>query len=1068
LRNFIFSTYSNKKSLMKNLLLPLLLAVFSVGLNAQLDVFNPANQKRADLATHEQRITPNSATYFQVNAPSALATALAKAPSENNFAAGEELLLTLPNPDGKKSTFRITRYQTLNDDLQATFPSFVTAYGWDVAAPYRRVFLEWTEFGFAASVTGGEEGRWYISPTFWQQTDHYQSYYTRDYPASRRNSSCGFEPNEALRAELEAFGPATKSVGDCALREYDLAIACTGEYFARVGGTEAAVISEIMTAINRVNGVFRSDLAITLKIINLPTPANGVQLLFDDPTTDPYTNSDGDLMLDENQTTVDNTIGSANYDIGHVFSTGGGGIASLGSPCNATRKAQGVTGLPNPIGDPFYIDFVAHEIGHQFGGNHTFNSTEENCVQRNGPTGYEPGGGTTIQAYAGICGPTANIQQNSEAYYHAVSIQEISAYMELGGGAGCATQRSTANTEPTVSAGANYTIPTNTPFVLTAENGADGNGDGLTYCWEQFDLGPVVAGEPTGNEASGPLFRSKFPISSPERYFPSLPSVVSGTTSWESLPLVARTMDFIVTIRDFGAAGYGCTVQDETTVTVVNTGSRYAVTSPNGGEMLSAGATETITWDVAGTDANGINCSTVELFLSTDGGLSFSQSLGTFPNAAGSAAVTLPSTSTNEARIMVRCADNIFYDISDEDFAIMATGFTLTGNMDELSICSDVNEATFTVDVTSTGGFTGSVDLSITSGLPAGATTMFSTDPVVFTAGNANTTQTITVTIGNLSGAAPNTYTIAVLGDDGTETKSTDLTLNYGAGPITILTPEDNSLQLVNEDVDFSFLTIDGRNRYIISFEIFRGTTSISTGNFGTIFGGSGPGAGQTVNLSETLGSTVGDEVRWMVTASDDSNTNPSVVSCSRSYILANALPVNWLNFTAQPSGKAALLNWSVEQDALNAGFAIERTTPHLNNWGQVGYAQRVGPDGIANYQFTDEQVQAGNTYNYRLRQEDVDGTTSYSEIRTVTFGAVIGLSVVPNPANDFALLNTGADAQENLRYALYDPAGRKVAEGLLNGGRARLNLSQLPAAIYQVLVTDNAGYREVARVVKR
>jgi len=192
------------------------------------------------------------------------------------------------------------------------------------------------------------------------------------------------------------------------------------------------------------------------------------------------------------------------------------------------------------------------------------------------------------------------------------------------------------------------------------------------------------------------------------------------------------------------------------------------------------------------------------------------------------------------------------------------------------------------------------------------------------------------------------------------------------------------------------------------------------------------------------------------------------VRSCEQVLTARLVLPVTWLDFIARPSGKTSVLNWSVEQDALNAGFAIERNNNDINSWIQVGYAHRTGADGVMDYQFTDTEVIAGNTYNYRLRQEDTDGNISYSEIRTVAFGEVSGLTVVPNPASDFVLLNAGTDAQENLRYALYDPAGRKVAEGMVNEGQARLDLSQLPAAIYQVLVSGNAGYREVARVVKR
>ncbi|MEM6770068.1 MAG: zinc-dependent metalloprotease family protein, partial [Bacteroidota bacterium] len=355
-------------------LLGLMLLIGS-SLSAQHSFFSPHTPKAADALGYEQRVTPTKATYYAVSAADDLAKVLRGAPREAEGTT--PLLLKLPDPTGNVSTFRIIRYQMITDELQARYPHYVTAYGWDVDAPNRKIFLEWTDLGFGASVTGGAEGRWYIAPHYWQRQDLYQSYFTKDYPNRRQPQHCGFFMNAAVQEAIEALGPpTTKSVGDCELREYDLALACTGEYYAAVGGTEALVVAEMMTAINRVNEVFRADLAITLKLINLPVAGGGIELVFDNPVSDPYDNEDGDAMLGQNQTTIDNVIGSANYDIGHVFSTGGGGIAALGSPCNINAKARGVTGLPNPTGDPFYTDFVAHEIGHQFGGQHTFNSTE--------------------------------------------------------------------------------------------------------------------------------------------------------------------------------------------------------------------------------------------------------------------------------------------------------------------------------------------------------------------------------------------------------------------------------------------------------------------------------------------------------------------------------------------------------------------------------------------------------------------------------------------------------------------------------------------------------------------
>jgi hypothetical protein len=768
-------------------------------------------------------------------------------------------------------------------------------------------------------------------------------------------------------------------------------------------------------------------------------------------------------------------IGFANYDIGHVFSTGGGGVASLNSPCSP-RKARGVTGSSSPTGDPFYIDLVAHEFGHQFGGTHTFNSTASNCSTRTSTTAYEPGGGSTIPAYAGICGLNAEVQANSDPYYHAVSIQQISAFMELGGGTACANIVSTANTAPVINGGGDYIIPANTPFVLTA-TGSDGNGDALTYCWEQFDLGPVVAGEPTGDELTGPLFRSLPPTPAPERYFPNLPSIVAGLgTSWESLPTNTRDLNFIVTLRDFGAAGYGCTVQDEVLISVVNTGNQYAVTAPNGGDTWQSGTMETVTWNVAGTDVNGINCAMVDIVLSTDGGATFDQVLATVANN-GSATLSAPATTETSARIMVRCNGNIFFDISDADFSIQDTEYTFAASEAAANLCEGENEAAYILEIASTQGYTGSIDLSVISGLPAGAITSWSVNPVVFSLANQNTTQTVTLTLSNLAGATPGDYNIQVQAIDGNaDTKTAPLTLNIGGGPLPLIDPADGSIEALGQgamdanDVDFSFQAVGGRNRYLIFFTIIRNGNPLGSGNTGTIFG-STPMAGQQINLTRELPSFLieNDVISWFVRAIDDDNLLPNVESCIRTFTFTTVLPVSWLSFTARPVGKTSLLSWSVTQDLLNEGFTIERSSSFSSNWEVIGYSESTRITGNENYSFTDANVRLGNTYLYRLRQQDSDGAISYSEIRTVTFsGNNSGITVRPNPAGDFVILTTPTNAFETLSFVLTNALGQKISEGNLPSGQSRIDLANLPAAVYQIIISDHSDYWEVIRVVKR
>lgn len=1255
---------------MKHLFLGLIVLI-SAGLTAQSSFFSSHVPKAADAVGQEQRITPNEAAYYAVAVPSDLAKFLRTLPGEGEANNGDKSLLELPSPDGTVSTFRLTRYQMITDELQAVFPHYVTAFGWDVDEPHRKIYLEWTDLGFGASVTGGEEGRWYVSPQFHQRQDLYQTYFTRNYPQRDLGGECGFEMDTDLAEEIAALGPPQlKSVGDCQLREYDLALACTGEYYAAVGGTEALVVAEMMTAINRVNEVFRSDLAITLKLINLPVAGGGIELVYNNPASDPYTNNSGSIMLGENQTTVDAVIGTANYDIGHVFSTGGGGIAALGSPCNSTIKARGVTGLPNPVGDPFYIDFVAHEIGHQFGGNHTFNSTNGNCTTRNSGTAYEPGGGTTIQAYAGICGSAANIQQNSDPYYHAISIQEISAYMELGGGASCATTLLTTNNAPTVSAGSDYTIPANTPFVLTALNGMDSNGDALTYCWEQFDLGPVVAGVPTGNETASPLFRSLPPVASAERYFPNLPDLVaSGGSMWEVLPKVARSMTFIVTIRDNGSddnAMYGCTVQDEMDITVV-TSTGFAVTAPNGSDVWNAGQMETVTWDVAGTGAGStVDCDMVDIVLSTDGGLTFDQVLATVANT-GSAMVTAPAVTETDARIMIRCNGNIFFDVGDANFSIEQTDYSYSVTNGTATACNGGSSADFDFELESLQGYTGTVNYTAAN-LPAGATIAFTPTSTVLGNGglqavsftlnnldnvsdgtytfqvitndgsgpksedyvltikpplaaptlitpvnngftpadatsftwsavpgatgyrwvlcrnaactafvNATTTNTgvnfdltgngvangdvnmwfveaidntcdpdavspstmFTVTFGaappsgsslaasnspievcegrtteeefgvsffdgdltgpaslsvitqpsgvtasisptslsnnqtasvSISGEenlAPGNYTITVRADDGTNTEDVDLTLTIDPDGIAISSPADGEEVLLTPNggcgsgfaafVDFNFAAYTGGGT-VVGYSLFRDV----------IGGGSFPQT--TVSPgSNNLGLCLeeGDMISFYIEA--ELSDGSTVRSCDRIFTATeNPLPVEWLSFTAAPLGKTSQLEWSVIQDEAHRAFTVERSTDGRSGWQDLARLDRVGGNRAAEYSYNDADVIGGNTYFYRLRQEDSDGTTDYSAIRAVTFGAAGSITAFPNPASNWLNVQTGNDLPDNLSFQLINPLGQLVSSGRLQGGSTQINVAQLPTSVYQLVVTDGKAIREVLKVVVR
>jgi hypothetical protein len=452
-------------------------------------------------------------------------------------------------------------------------------------------------------------------------------------------------------------------------RTYRLALACTGEYAVAVDGptpTKTGVLSKMVTSINRVNGVFERELALTLALIG-----NTDTLIFLNSSTDPYNNTGNDMT--PNQNTITNRIGSTNYDMGHLFGTGAGGVAMLGSVCK-NNKAMGVTGQPAPLGDPFDIDFVAHEMGHQFGAEHSFNGNTGSCAgESEQPHAYEPGSGSSIMGYAGICAGE-NLQAHSDDYFHAKSLDLISTFITSLGGGNCALATPIINAPPVVPAFTQtYNIPYLTPFELTAPTAVDVDHDALTYCWEQWNLGDWKQSW-ANTQINGPIFRSFLPTTSPTRVFPKIDSLVRNVTSYlgEKLPNNARTLKFRLTVRDMvnGLGTFNFPI-DSITLNVVNTGSPFEVTHPNTSINWTSGTPETITWSKGGTDGSVINCNNVDIFLSLDGGYTFPIQLAANTPNDGTETITVPSLPmTNTARVKVKGSGNVFFDISNINFAI--------------------------------------------------------------------------------------------------------------------------------------------------------------------------------------------------------------------------------------------------------------------------------------------------------------------------------------------------------------------------------------------------------------
>jgi Metallo-peptidase family M12B Reprolysin-like len=588
---------------------------------------------------------------------------LAAAPREGvaRPAGSAPMRIELPMPDGRTIEVAVEDSPVMESALAAKYPEIRTFSAQGAGVRGR---LDITPQGFHGMLYA-PEGTVFIDPRAAGDTRYYLSYYRRDYrPADKLRPGGLCRVNELGETRQRAFSEpfSAARTGD-QLRTYRIAIAATGEYTAFHGGTVALGLAAVATTLNRVNELYRRDLSVTMELV-----ANNDQIIYTDASTDPYTNLDGLTMLGENQANLDTVIQPGNFDIGHVVSTGGGGIARLGVVCNASFKAQGVTGLPQPIGDAFDIDFVAHEIGHQFNAAHTFNGTTGNCFgNRSASDAFEPGSGSTVMSYSGICG-AENLQDLSDAMFHAGSIASIVGFVSTGGGSSCAALSATGNTAPTVDAGAAFIIPAGTPFEL-AGSATDPNGNALTYSWEQMDLGPASSPVDMGDDGSRPIFRAFLPTSSPTRVFPKLGDLLGNTsTIGESLPTTGRKLNFRLTARD----GLGGVDAANVQLTVDASAGPFVVTAPNGGENFDKGIA-TVTWNPANTGGGMVGCASVDILLSTDGGTTFSTALAAGTPNDGSQNVTFVGENSTSARVKVKCSNNVFFDVSNANFTFAGT-----------------------------------------------------------------------------------------------------------------------------------------------------------------------------------------------------------------------------------------------------------------------------------------------------------------------------------------------------------------------------------------------------------
>ncbi|MBT4449513.1 MAG: hypothetical protein HOC92_07435, partial [Gammaproteobacteria bacterium] len=621
----------------------LCLLLSSTVTNADNGTWSVVKQSFKNSTDHQQ-----SGRFYKVDAIK-LKQQLSRATHEGRSAAISQIELPLRN--GVIESFTVEESPIMAASLAAKYPEIKTYKIHGVDNPYASGRLSMGPNGFYGMITDST-GTFYIDP---DSTDIYHTYEKNDQNKTEP-FNCGVTGhNHESPLGVTAARSASRTAGS--LRVYRLAVAATTEYVSAVGGTDRIAHAQIVTAINRVNEIYQRDLGVKLELI-----ANNDDLLETSGNLPvAYTNDNSTLMLEENQQNIDAVIGKANYDIGHVFGTsgssGGDGVAYVGSVCGSV-KAGGVTGLQNPVGDAFYIDFVSHEIGHQFSGEHTFNGSSGACFgdPRMPAQAFEPGSGSTIMSYAGICS-AENIVDHADAMFHAGSIGLIDTFTTSGLGSNCGSLTSSSNpSEPLVDAGNDYTIPRKTPFKLTAI-GSDADSDAITYAWDQMDAGTATSAISLGADfGDNSLFRSYLPQADNFRHFPAFGTTLQNKyDDSETLACQSRDLKFRVTVRD-GNSGIG---RDDLLITVDNNSGPFEITSFNSSETISLDNVD-ITWDVANTDIAPVNCAEVDISL-----LTFNTTKTTYSETMltqnvtnnGSASVTLPDSSNSKARFKIQCSD---------------------------------------------------------------------------------------------------------------------------------------------------------------------------------------------------------------------------------------------------------------------------------------------------------------------------------------------------------------------------------------------------------------------------
>ena len=1089
---------------MKKTLLLTIVAVLAFSLSySQTDKLWLSTAKKEGITVSkntERASFPTEFKLFQLNLAS-FTQALSKGNAQGKSNTG--IIISVPNANGGMENFRIIENSNFTSELQAQYPEIRSYSGIGIDDKFAQIRLSADPNGIQAMIFRTDRQNEFIEP---YSTDG-KTYAV--FNSSRNKGNLPFTcstPDQALMKGLAEKAPTSTLSNTGELLTFRLALSCNGQYANYFGATSAANAALVVAAFNatmtRVNGVFEKDLSIHMNLI-----ANTTSVIYYNGSTDPYSNNmnnwNGEL-----QSTLTSVIGEANYDIGHMFgrSGGGGNAGCIGCVCVNGQKGSGITSPADgvPAGDNFDIDYVTHEMGHQFGGNHTYSYAVEGTG-----VNVEVGSGSTIMGYAGIT--PYDVQSHSDDYFTYATIKQIQDNMA---GKTCPIRTPLTNIAPIVDAGADYTIPKSTPFMLTGV-ASDPNNDPITYCWEQNDS-PVAQNQTgSGSAASatktgGPNWRSYDPVSSPTRYFPPLARVLANQSTTQGLDIntealssVSRTLNFTLTCRD-NIEGGGQTNTDAMVVTVNAAAGPFLVTFPNASVSLAGGSNQTITWDVAGTTANGVNAAYVDIMLSTDGGNTYPVVLASKVPNDGSETITLPNTPGTQNRIMIKGYNHIFYDLSNANFTItaapstFAVAFSGTSGDQNRSACSG-SPISYIIKYNALAGFSGITTFSAT-GNPAGTTVTFS--PATMSASGD-----VTMTISN--NTVPGFYPLVVTATSGAVSKTVPFyfeLLNSEFGTMTLTAPA-NAATAQNTELNLSWAANNNASSYDVQLATDENfttiITSVTTAATSTTISGLQESTDyfwrvlpKNISCSGTYSITYKFTTGIMNCATTTSTNVPVTISAGapstinsfieipNSYLISNVKVIINANHSYISDLTATLIsptgieiplftNACGDSDNINATFSDEGTILTCGTSPAIsGIIRPQQPLSVLNSQ------NAQGTWTLRIRDAfNGDGgalnswgltfcTADVLDVKQETF---THFSVYPNPnTGNFNVQFTNNSSENDIKISVFDIRGRMIFEKEYTNQSVfneNIQLNNIQAGVY-LLNVSNGETKEVKRII--